>query len=187
MRLEIDSPFPRAALPRVWNWVETFRGRFADDFFAKDIDTFVDDWIEKERGGRRSWGVRRQGILGGVITSERTHPTVADFHCIFAADFWGRDTVVPALGQVCDEIFQDEAIDKLSTVAFARNMSLAGMIRHFGVTREGLLHGHTRQNGKLVDLQILGLQRSRFYVVWNKQGRERELNVELKRAGEPAL
>jgi RimJ/RimL family protein N-acetyltransferase len=170
----------------MWRWIQHFRDRIADDFFPKNVDDFVDHWIAEERS-RRSWGVYRSGELGGVITSKRIAPTVADFHCLFSPAFWGRDTVVPALGQACDIIFQDPEIDKLATDVFAKNHSIAGMIRHFGVTREGLLHGHTRQGGKLVDLQILGLQRERFYVVWHQQGRERDELVEQQRDTEQSL
>ncbi len=169
IEVTVESPFPIASLPTVWAWIEKFRDRIADDFFPTDLDGFVDLWFREERKGRKTWAVRRAGVIGGVVTSERVYPRVADFHCVFSADFWGETTVVPALGQVCDIIFQDETIDKLSTTAFERNMSLAGMMRRFGVTREGLLLGHTRQGGKLVNLQMLGLQRERFYVVWNQQ------------------
>lgn len=170
--IELVSPFPIENLPRVWRWVEAHKDKIADDYFAKDCDAFIAEWISLQIAGRKSWGVIRGGVLGGVVTSRRLAPTVADFHCLFSTEFWGRDTVVPALEQVCSILFEDETLDKLSTLAFAKNMSLAGMIRHFGVTREGLLYGHTRQNGKLVDLQMLGLQRERFNVIRSQRSSE---------------
>src|SRR3954466_14212991 len=68
--IEVTSPFPVVSLPSVWRWVEAVRGRIADDSFAKDIDSFVDMWLQQETipaDQRRTWAVRKSGELGGVL------------------------------------------------------------------------------------------------------------------------
>lgn len=171
MHVEISRPFPTVALPRVWRWIEVIRDRVADDYFPKTLDGFVDDWLlMNDRVDRFTWGVRRDGVLGGVITSARVSPTVRDFHVIMQKDFWGRGTTQPAIEAALIEVFKpvDEGgcgARKLSTLMFAGNFSTASLLKTFGVKREGLLHGHTLQGGKPVDLAILGLQREAFYVI----------------------
>jgi RimJ/RimL family protein N-acetyltransferase len=164
--IELVSPFPIVALPRVWRWVEAHRDRIADDYFAKDLDQFVDDWEVLIRRGRVTWGVMREGVLGGVITSEQKSAIVWDLHCVFSREFWGNATTVPALRLACEQIFapppEGFGADKISTEAFADNLSLSRLVKALGGSREGIQHGQTRRGGVLVDVMLLGLQKERF-------------------------
>ena len=157
--IELIHPFPEAALPRVWRWVEASRDRVADDFFVKTLDDFIAEWDRLAARGRMSWAVASDGHIGGVITAERTGGIAFDLHCVFSRDFYGHQSTVQALDLVIDQIFTPApngcGAEKISTMAFADNLSLSGIVRKLGGTREGLQHGQTRRGGVLVDVVLL--------------------------------
>ncbi len=167
MAIEIEQPFPKFSLPAVWRWVQASRDRIADDFFAKDLDQFVDWWEEREARGRLSWAVKRSNQIGGVITAEKNGGISYDLHCVFHRDFYGHTTTVAALELVVDRLFapppEGYGAEKISTAAFADNLSLSGIVKALGGSREGTQHGQTRRGGRLVDIALLGLQKERFY------------------------
>lgn len=166
--IEVVSPFPFHALPKLWRWTESVRSRIADDFFPETLDAFVEYWERLELGGRRSWGFALEGVLRGAAVSARTGAICCDIHCVFERKHWPQDRTRQAMRLVVDELFSDtpnNRIEKISTMAFADNNSLTAIVRSFGGTREGLLRNHARRGGKLVDVMMLGLERERYYVL----------------------
>ncbi len=161
MTVSIESPFPVYALPRVWAWAEESRRQVADDFAPKSLDEFLAHWDSQALAGQRSWAVRRDGELGGVVTSTRFNPVAADAHCIFKRSFWGYATTGEALRQVFEEMFE-EGVLKIATVAFSDNAAIIGLTGRLGFRREGTLERQTLRDGKLVDQVILGLTKERF-------------------------
>ena len=65
--VQVISPFPIYAVPRVFVWMKEFRNRVCDDFAPDTLGDFVDQWQREDRAGRRTWSVIRGGELGGVI------------------------------------------------------------------------------------------------------------------------
>src|SRR5579872_629050 len=159
--VEVIEPFPLHAVPRVWEWVREFRDRVADDFAPSTLAEFVSQWEAQDAAGRRTWAVLRDGELGGVITSNRLSPIVADAHCVFKREFWGRDTTAEALRHVFAAIFA-QGVEKITSLAFRDNHALFGLVARLGFEREGTLRQHTRRRGELVDMVIVGLRRERF-------------------------
>lgn len=162
MKIEIESPFPLFAIPSMWRWIQAFKHRMADDSFPTDLDGFVERWEAFAKAGRKSWAIKRDGEIGGVVVSSMTGMITRDFHCIFRKDFWGKETTYPALNLILEEIFAT-GTEKLSTMAFADNHSIIFLMKEIGVTKEGYLSKQTRRDGKLVDMVMLGLEREKFY------------------------
>lgn len=151
----------------MWRWIGEFKHRMADDSFPETLDAFIDRWDSFEKAGRKSWGIRKAGEFGGVAVSNVTGMVTRDIHCIFRKDFWGRETTLPALTLIFEEMFSG-GTEKLSTMAFADNNSMAWLMRAMGATKEGLLKNQTRRGGKLVDMVMLGLEKERFYELRGK-------------------
>jgi RimJ/RimL family protein N-acetyltransferase len=133
----------------------------ADDFAVKTLDEFVDFWERLTQAGKRSWGVWRDGELGGAIWSTRFSPVAADSHCIFKRAFWGHGTTAEALNLVYADVFA-AGVEKISIVCFSDNHSLLGLVRKLGFEREGTLKKSTLRGGVLVDQAVIGLTRERF-------------------------
>jgi hypothetical protein len=100
--VQLVSPFPLHAVPRVWVWSEQFRNKACDDFAPKTVTDYLDNWLECDRRGRRTWAVVRGGEIGGAIWSTRFSEVVADVHVLFRRDFWGHSVTVTALLLACE-------------------------------------------------------------------------------------
>ena len=157
----IEEPFPLHAVPRVWAWTQQFRDRVADDFGPQTLDEFVQQWERDAVAGRRTWIVLRDGEMGGVITSRKISPMVADAHCIFKREFWGQGTTAEALRLVFEQVFLS-GVEKISAMTFADNHALLGLVKRLGFEREGLLRSQTKRNGVAADVVIVGVTKDRF-------------------------
>jgi len=142
-------------------WLQEFRWRVADDFSPQTLDAFVEDWIERAELGRETWGVWRDGELGGVVCVDKVSPIVASSHFLFKKSFWGSETTVAAVEQVFQEVF-DTGIERIVSVVFRDNANVLGFARRLGFVTEGTLRKNTMRQGKLVDMVALGLLKADF-------------------------
>lgn len=157
--VRVESPFPESAIPRVWSWIQGFRERVADDFAPASIEQFVQFWSSQSQA--KTWGVWRDGELGGLVVVKEISPVLAESHCLFKRSFWGHDTTLAALRAVYAEVFAT-GIEKVFSVAFRDNAQLLGLARRIGAQKEGILRKHTRRGGELVDMIAIGLLREDF-------------------------
>lgn len=158
MTVEIHSPFPDYALPRAWGWLEKVRNRVADDYGPKTVD----QWVDQEIGAEgKTWGVWRDGELGGMLSFRQLSPWLGVGHCTFRKDFWGRATTRPAVEQALKEIF-DSGIGKLTFAVFSDNAAIRSLLSEFGASSEGTLRGHTMRQGKPVDMTMLAIFADKF-------------------------
>lgn len=161
MPIRVESPFPLAAVPRVWTWIQQFRSRVADDFAPDSMEAFVELWERKTAAGQRSWAVYRDGELGGLVTFEAWSPVCGTTHAIFRKDFWGHATTVPALEAAYAEIFAS-GVERLLSFAFRDNSNLIHMAKVLGGVKEGTHPKMTKRNGQLTDMVSIGLMREKF-------------------------
>jgi RimJ/RimL family protein N-acetyltransferase len=162
MELRVETPFPEYAVPRIWIWMQEFRGRVLDDFAPKDLPGFMAEWAQRQAAGQQTWVVYRDGEPGGLVTFEVASPVAGWTHCLFSRRFWGQDTTIPALQRVYRQIFETTQTRKLCALAFADNFQVIGLARRLGAKREGLLRQQTTRGGKAVDMVVLGLLREEF-------------------------
>lgn len=157
--VRVESPFPEAAIPRVWSWIQEFRYRVADDFAPDTIEQFVEFWANHTV---ETWGVWRDGELGGLVVITPVSPVLVESHCLFKRTFWGHDTTLEALRQVYTQVFARGGIEKIFSVAFRDNAQLLGLARKLGAQKEGVLRRHTRRLGEMVDMIAIGLLKEEF-------------------------
>lgn len=154
----IESPFPSYALPRVWGWLETVKSRVADDFGPKTAMEWVDRQSESTE---KTWGVYRDGELGGMISFQQYTGWLGTAHCVFKPDFWGRAITRPAVELALKEMF-GSGIEKLSFYVFSDNRAIRSLLSEFGATVEGNLKRHTMRNGKPADMVALAIFKEKF-------------------------
>jgi RimJ/RimL family protein N-acetyltransferase len=157
----VERGFPISFAPRVWAWTEPFQNRVRDDFSARTIEQFLEEWEAAEARGRESWSVSRDGELGGVIQCTRYSPILADIHCVFKPSFWGQATTKPAMERVLGEIFSTGAL-KVTSSPFRDNAAVIGLLKNLGGKTEAVLEGHTIRGGRLVDVVIISVTKERF-------------------------
>lgn len=161
--VEIVSPFPRYAVPKIWLWTLQFRSRVADDTAPKTLDDFVRDWDAHEsRDARRTFAIYVDEQLAGLGTFERWSPWCGTTHVLFCKNFWGKETTVPALREFYQRIFTEEGCHKLLQYAFADNYQLFAIAKEIGAKIEGTLREQTFRNGVPTDMKIIGLLREDF-------------------------
>jgi RimJ/RimL family protein N-acetyltransferase len=154
MSITIESPFPLADAPRIFGWLAPFMARVSDDYSPKTMDAFV-SWFLAQSEVMKTWGVYRSGELGGVISFQQISPVVGTAHATFKKSFWGHGTTIPAIELALVEMFKN--CRKLSIPVFEGNKAMISLLMKIGAKREGLLEGHTVQNGQPANLVLLAL------------------------------
>jgi RimJ/RimL family protein N-acetyltransferase len=158
--IRVESPFPTEAWPRVWFWMDAFRGRVTDDFSPKSIEEFVAGAIaSSEIEGVTTWGVWRGDELGGMVSIRRLDARVATAQSLFKSQFWGESE--DALRQVYAEVFAS-GIEKLCSQAFPDNHQILALAQGLGAEVEGRLRRQTVRGGKPADILELGLLQEDF-------------------------
>lgn len=159
--ISLVTPFPLRSIPRIWSWIEASRHTIADDFAPKTLEDFIDLWATRAKNGTRSWGVMRDGELGGVITSSPISPVVADLHCIFKKEFWGHKTTVPATRMAMEKVFAE--VPKITSLVFSDNHAILGnFLGKLNGVKEGVLTAQTMRDGKPTDMVLVAIHREAF-------------------------
>jgi RimJ/RimL family protein N-acetyltransferase len=158
-KIETVSPFPAGAIPRAWEWMQSFMARVADDYGPKTKDEFVDQFLS--RAGVLSWGVLRDGELGGMVTFQPVNPTVGVMHVLYRKEFWGKAITDASMREICRDIF-GRGFNKITSLVFADNNAIIAMAMRGGGKREGLLRQQTMRGGKPADMVAIGILREDF-------------------------
>lgn len=158
--VDVVSPFPEAAVPRIWGWIETFRDRVCDDSAPKTLHGFVEQWIARE-ATQQSWGVSVDGELGGVVTAQPVTGVVTEAHCMFKRSFWGTGIPGEALRKIYGQLF-DAGTQKIIMAPFRDNAQMLGLARKLGGKKEAVLRQHAMRGGRLVDQVVVGFTRADF-------------------------
>jgi RimJ/RimL family protein N-acetyltransferase len=165
--ISVVKPFPPNAVPRIWRWMSDVPCRVCDDFAPCTLEEFLAQW--EQRRGVDTWGVLRNGELGGYVSFEKLTPVVGTVHVLFKRSFWGRGTTIPALELVYAQAFEQSGVSKILSLVFRDNHAIRALARHVGAREEGIFRNHTMRNGKPVDMVAIGLLKGEFLSWLNSQ------------------
>jgi RimJ/RimL family protein N-acetyltransferase len=153
--IEIREPFPEYAWPQVWHWTRDIASRVEDDFAPKTLEAFVEYSVDLAARSR-TWGVWRDGELGGLMLLEPLNPVAGLAHLVFKRSFWGRATTDHAILAACRQVFESGLL-KVCGMVFEDNNAVRAMYRRIGFREEGKLHGQTLRGGKPVNVIACGM------------------------------
>lgn len=164
--LEVKMPFNGRDWFDVWNWIEESGqwDKVADDRVPLDLEGFCAFQRElADSNARVSWGVWRDGILGGVISLDPDvdRPWIVHCHCVFRKAFWGYDTTIPALRAVAKEIYE-AGIERIEMRVFSNNRAIRALVQKLGGVEEGVLRAQTKRGGENIDVVVYGMTRQEF-------------------------
>ena len=160
MVLKVESPFPFESLPRIWRWIEQFKGQVLDDFAPQTEDEFILYMVSKW-DTQKSWAVYADNELGGLIRFEKVSPWLGTAHIVMKPDFQGKGLAVKACRIAVTQMFES-GIGKLGFYPLADNFALGSLVVSLGAKREGKLKAHTLCNGKPTDSWVYGLTAQDF-------------------------
>ena len=141
-QIDVVSPFPPEELPRVWLWLQEAGSSLLNDQGPQTMDAFVDEWL-----ARRSvtWGVYRDGDLGGWLCYEPLNEHHGNVHCVFRKAFWGTKTTHPAITQVIEQGFA-HGIQTVGMLVPMANRAIQDVIKRLGGVKEAdIARIYTRQ------------------------------------------
>ena len=159
-QVALVSPFPFASLPRVWHWIEPFRGKVADDFAPQTLEDFIAH-VSASWKRQKTWGIVGDGELGGLILFERLTPWLGTAHVLLKPDFQGRGVAVKACRAAVAEMF-GLGIGKLTFRVLAGNLAIGSLLVNIGARREGTQEAETLRNGEPADVWLYGLTKKTF-------------------------
>lgn len=158
--IELIEPFPEMYWPLAWAWLDAARAQVADDFTPKTALEFVESY-SRAFGQARTFGVLRDGQLGGVVVFEQASPVVAVVHVLFARRLWGRRTTAEAVLRACGRLFETTpTIKVLALIPAFNRLAIRGAARYGKI--EGVLRHHTLRNGQPVDAVAVGLTKEEY-------------------------
>jgi RimJ/RimL family protein N-acetyltransferase len=161
MTIEVSSPFPFAALPRVWHWIAPFREKVADDFSPQDLESFLGR-MKAQWDRQKTWAVSADGELGGLVIFERLSKWLGTADVVMKPDFQGRGLAAKACRIAVAGMFEEPGLGKLEFRVLCGNLALGSLICNIGGKREGTLVGHTLSAGKPKDVWLYGLSKAAF-------------------------
>ena len=148
--IDVVSPFPPEELPRVWLWLQEAGSSLLNDQGPRTMDAFVDEWL-----ARRSvtWGVYRDGLLGGWVAYEPLSEAIGTAHCIFRKAFWGTKTTQPALSQVISDCYAN-GVRRIIMIVPVHNRAIRGLIRdRIGALKDADIYRTYLPDGQLLTYQ----------------------------------
>ncbi len=164
-QITVSSPFPSSEWFSVYHWITQggMWDHIADDNVPRDVEGFCALQESLDTVGRISWGISRDGILGGFVLLEPDplRPWIVHCHCLFRKEFWGRKTTIPALRQVAAEIFS-AGVERIEMRVFTSNRAIRALIPILGGVEEGVIRNQTKQNGNPIDMAVYGLNKADF-------------------------
>lgn len=159
--IEVRSPFPVRELPRVWLWMEPVLKYVANDDSPRTMEAYVDYQLERLENSI-TWGVYRDGILGGFISFEPINEQAGMAHTIFNRgthrrdSFFGRKTTVPALTMAALQLFTI-GIEQIVMTPFEDNAAILALLQYIGARKRALWFDAATRGGQPVNLVHLTL------------------------------
>jgi RimJ/RimL family protein N-acetyltransferase len=154
--ITVKSPFPVYELPRVWLWSVPVLNRVSDDNSPKTMEAFVEQQMQMADNAI-TWGVYRDGILGGFIRYDPIDEVSGFAHAIFDKgtgrdnSFFGRKTTVPAITAVAQKLFSI-GVQQIIMLPFESNNALIALLLHIGAKKRALLYNAATQGGEPVNM-----------------------------------
>ena len=179
MPIEVREPFPAYAWPMVWEWLQPVQFSVFDDFGPKSKEEFV-EYSLRVRANHRSFVVRIDGRIGGVITFDQVNPVTAIGHVLFARWCWGTAAPAEGLRQACARMFEGTTRKVLGLIPESNRLAIALAVRHGGKV-EGLLRQHSQRGGQLVNAVAIGMTKEDFDGIqpgwkhWRQQQHDRHV------------
>lgn len=154
-KIEAIAPFPDAALPLLWQWIEAARSQVADDSSPQTPDEFIA--LERARAEDVcTFAIYRDYELGGYVRVVPTSAWACEAHCIFKREFYGYQTTLPALDCVARQVFE-AGVTRITMLVYQTNGAIRALLKRLGAVEEGRMRECARQNGQPVDMIIFGL------------------------------
>lgn len=157
--IETHSPFPPVSFYDLFDWSQAVWQAVASDDSPTERAEFIEAQEKAAQSeGVKTWGVYRDGELGGYVRFERfpAQPWTGAAHCIFKKDFFGRKTTLPALQMIAREIF-GSGVQRIGLHCFVDNSSMRALIVKLGGRFEGELTKQVMRGGELVSMAVYGL------------------------------
>jgi len=150
----------------VWEWILPFYERVSDDGGPKTRDEFVAREMARAAAPLyETWGVWRDGELGGLVTFERADARAPAgwTHALFKQAFFGWKTTIPALRLVYGELF-GRGVETIRGEVFEKNSAMIALARRLGAKTYSVPKA-TLKGGQAINLTGLVLTKERFHAV----------------------
>ena len=160
MPIDISEPFPDWALPLAFLWTERSFRQFADDFFPRTQDAFVEEY-RRLASRARTFGVWKDNLLGGIIICEQASPVVASAHILLSSRLWG--TPAAELRKAAELMFASQpSLNRIQSFVPKWNRLAVALAVRLGGKIEGTLRGVTLRGGQPADAVLVGMTREDF-------------------------
>ena len=97
----------------------------------------------------------------GAFRQENINSQTAELGYYLAEDYWGKGIMTDAICQLCQLIFETTDILRIYAEPFAYNVGSRRALEKAGFLYEGLMRCNAVKNGKVVDMTLYSLTRSR--------------------------
>lgn len=97
----------------------------------------------------------------GVFRQSNIHRQTAEMGYYIAEEYWGQGMMTEAVKQVCRYVFEKSDIIRIYAEPFAYNAASCRVLEKAGFQYEGTLRKNAVKNGKIIDMKMYSLLRTR--------------------------
>lgn len=181
--IDVSEPFPAWAWPLAWAWLDNARHQALHDFSPKTAEEFVE---YSSRAYARTFGIWKDGSLGGAVGIGRDSPCVATVHILLSRRLWGiPGAEIAKIGALLWE--SEPELQRIQAFVPAWNRLAIALCRRLGGTVEGTMRAATMRGGKAADAVVIGMTRGDYVngIELRGVGRTDQQQLELVSEREP--
>lgn len=97
----------------------------------------------------------------GVFRQENIHKQTAELGYYIAEEHWGKGIMTEAVKQICAYVFDRSDIIRIYAEPFAYNSASCRVLEKAGFQYEGTLRSNAVKNGKVLDMKMYSLLKSK--------------------------
>lgn len=133
-------------------------------YSRSDAEKFIAGQVLLDDEKHQSWAITQNDEpIGGINIRFDLRNRVGEIGYSIARSYWGRGFMTQVAGTIINTAFETHLdLNRIRTMADARNGASLRVMEKLGLTREGLLRQNRRIRGQFIDEVWCGLLRSEW-------------------------
>ena len=145
--------------------LENLRDGIPYPYFETDAVEFITAMLNAEKDSQYAFAITYdEKVIGsiGVFRKENVHRLTAELGYYIAEPYWGRGITTEAIKQLCDYVFGNTDIIRISAQPYASNIASCRVLEKAGFQLEGILRQNAIKNDRIMDMRMYAIINTLF-------------------------
>ena len=126
-------------------------------YTESDAETYISATLSADRDKVFSWAIIVDDVVAGnigVFRKDNIYRLTAEIGYYLSEEYWGKGVMTIAVKLVCEYIFNNTDIVRISADPFAYNDASCRVLEKAGFSHEGTLKNNAVKNGRIIDMKL---------------------------------